>query len=49
MCAMLGQPTPTDVDWDGSFYTLENGVEKSGGGKGSPTCGAWTGLKNRVC
>jgi hypothetical protein len=34
LCAMLGQPTPTDVDPDGSFYTFEKGVEKSGGGKG---------------
>ncbi len=34
LCAMLEQPTPTDVDPDGSFYTFEKGVEKSGGGKG---------------
>jgi hypothetical protein len=33
LCAMLRQPTPTDVDPDGSFYTLEKVVEKSGGGK----------------
>ncbi len=23
LCATLGQPTPTDVDPDGSFYTFE--------------------------
>ena len=34
LCAMLGQPTPTDVDRKGDFYTFEKGVEKSGGGKG---------------
>ncbi len=34
LCAMLGQPTPTEVDPKGEFYTFEKGVEKSGGGKG---------------
>ena len=32
LCRMLGQPTPTDVDPKGEFYTFEKGVEKSGGG-----------------
>ncbi len=34
LCAMLGQPTPTEVDRKGDFYTFEKVVEKSGGGKG---------------
>ncbi len=34
LCAMLGQPTPTEVDPKGDFYTFEKVVEKSGGGKG---------------
>lgn len=34
LCAMLGQPTPAEVDPAGEFYTFEKGVEKTGGGKG---------------
>ncbi len=37
LCRMLGQPTPAEADPDGSFYTFERGVKKSGGataGKG---------------
>jgi hypothetical protein len=34
LCAMLGQPTPAQVDPTGEFYTFEKGVEKTGGGKG---------------
>lgn len=34
LCAVLGQPSPAEADPDGSFYTFEKGVEKTGGGKG---------------
>ena len=37
LCRMLGQQTPAEADPDGSFYTFEKGVKKSGGeggGKG---------------
>jgi len=34
LCAMLGQPTPAQVDPTGEFYTFEKGVEKMGGGRG---------------
>lgn len=34
LCKVLGQPEPTDVDSDGSWYTFEKGVDKSAGGKG---------------
>ncbi|CAA9457786.1 MAG: FIG01008102: hypothetical protein [uncultured Rubrobacteraceae bacterium] len=34
LCAMLGQPTPAELDPTGEFYTFEKGVEKTGGGKG---------------
>ncbi len=34
LCRMLGQPTPAEADPEGSFYTFEKGVEKTGGGKG---------------
>jgi hypothetical protein len=31
---LLGQSKPADVDSDGSWYTFERGVHKTGGGKG---------------
>lgn len=31
LCRMLGVPTPAEADPDGSFYTFEKGVKKSGG------------------
>ena len=34
LCALVGSPTPADVDKKGEFFTFEKGVEKSGGGKG---------------
>jgi type II restriction/modification system DNA methylase subunit YeeA len=34
LCALLGQPTPTDVDPDGSWFTFERGASKLGGGEG---------------
>ncbi|HET7480596.1 MAG TPA: DNA methyltransferase, partial [Rubrobacteraceae bacterium] len=34
LCAMLGQPTPAEVDPTGEFFTFERGVEKMGGGRG---------------
>ena len=34
LCALLGQPTPTDADPGGTWYTFERGAEKLGGGSG---------------
>ncbi len=34
LCAVLGQPTPTDADPTGEFYTFERGAAKLGGGDG---------------
>src|SRR5919199_147824 len=34
LCRMLGQPTPAEIDPEGSFYTFEKGVEKTTGRKG---------------
>ena len=34
LCGVLGQPTPTDADPDGTWYTFEKGVEKESGGQG---------------
>ncbi|MGI8915229.1 MAG: type IIL restriction-modification enzyme MmeI, partial [Chloroflexota bacterium] len=31
---MLGQPAPAAADQEGTFYTFEKGVQKSGGGQG---------------
>jgi type II restriction/modification system DNA methylase subunit YeeA len=31
LCRMLGQPTPAEVDSEGTFYTFEKNVRKSGG------------------
>lgn len=43
LCALLGQPTPTDVDPDGSWYTFERGAKKTGGGDG------WADVWKRGC
>ncbi|HYV19373.1 MAG TPA: DNA methyltransferase [Verrucomicrobiae bacterium] len=34
LCRMLGQPTPADVDSDGTSFTFEKGASKHGGGDG---------------
>ena len=34
LCAVLGQPKPTDVDPTGSWYAFEKGVDTSEGRKG---------------
>ena len=34
LCALLGQPKPTDVDPTGSWYAFEKGVDTSDGKKG---------------
>src|SRR5829696_4800481 len=35
LCHLVGQPTPTDADPTGEFYTFERGAEKSAGPTGS--------------
>src|ERR1039458_9017519 len=34
LCAMIGEPTPTDADPDGNWFTFEKGARKTGGGDG---------------
>jgi hypothetical protein len=34
LCALLGQPTPTDADPAGTWYTFEKGTVKQGEGQG---------------
>jgi type II restriction/modification system DNA methylase subunit YeeA len=34
LCRMLGQPTPADVDPEGTTFTFEKGATKYGGGEG---------------
>ena len=34
LCYVLGWPTPTDVDKEGTFYAFERGAEKQGAGGG---------------
>lgn len=34
LCRLLGEPTPADVDPDGTWYTFERGAKKTGGGDG---------------
>ncbi len=34
LCAILGQPTPAEVDQEGNTYTFEKGVTKTSGGNG---------------
>ena len=46
ICQLLGEPTPTDVDPDGTWYTFERGARKTGGGDGwadvwKKGCFAW--------
>ena len=42
LCRMLGQQTPAEADPDGSFYTFEKGVKKSGGeGAGKGFADVW--------
>ena len=33
-CELFDQPTPARADPDGTFYTFQRGVAKTGGGKG---------------
>ncbi len=35
LCRLLDQPTPTEADPTGEFYTFERGAEKSAGPMGS--------------
>ena len=42
LCRMLGQQTPAEADPDGTFYTFEKGVKKSGGeGAGKGFADVW--------
>jgi len=34
LCAVLGEPTPTDADPEGTWYCFEKGAKKTGGGDG---------------
>src|SRR4051794_8206533 len=34
LCRVLGMPTPTEIDKDGSFYTFEKGASKDTGKSG---------------
>ena len=34
LCRMLGVPTPAEADREGTDYTFQRGVIKTGGGKG---------------
>jgi len=34
LCAVLDQPTPASADPDGTWYTFEKGITKTGGGGG---------------
>ena len=34
LCRLLGEPTPADVDPEGTWYTFERGARKTGGGDG---------------
>ncbi len=43
LCALLGEPKPTDVDPDGTWYTFERGAKKTGGGDG------WADVWKRGC
>lgn len=43
VCRMLGEPTPADVDPDGSWYTFDRGAKKTGGGEG------WADVWKRGC
>jgi type II restriction/modification system DNA methylase subunit YeeA len=43
LCALLGQPTPTEADPAGTWYTFEKGATKTTGGKG------WADVWKRGC
>lgn len=43
LCRLLGEPTPTDADPDGTWYTFERGARKTGGGDG------WADVWKRRC
>lgn len=43
LCALLGQPNPTDVDPEGTWFTFEKGASKLGGGEG------WADVWRRNC
>ena len=43
LCALLGEPTPADVDQTGASYTFEKGVTKTTGSKG------WADVWKRGC
>jgi hypothetical protein len=34
LCTLIGEPTPTEADPDGTFYTFDKGATKTGGGDG---------------
>ena len=40
LCALLGEPTPTDSDPTGATYTFEKGAMKTTVGQAGPTCGS---------
>jgi type II restriction/modification system DNA methylase subunit YeeA len=43
LCHLLGEPTPTDADPDGTWYTFERGARKTGAGDG------WADVWKRRC
>jgi type II restriction/modification system DNA methylase subunit YeeA len=43
LCRLLGEPSPTDADPDGTWYTFERGARKTGGGDG------WADVWKRRC
>ena len=43
LCALLGQPSPTEADSTGTWYTFERGAEKLSGGSG------WADVWKRGC
>jgi hypothetical protein len=43
LCHLLDEPTPTDVDPDGSWYCFERGATKTTGGEG------WADVWKREC
>ena len=43
LCRLLGEPSPTDADQTGDWYTFEKGASKTGGGDG------WADVWKRGC
>ena len=43
LCSLIGQPTPTEADSTGEFYTFERGAEKAAGitGEGRGWADVW--------